>query len=62
MAFSELFEPFPIQFYENYDRTYPIEEGYKERKAIYQLYYLLNFSHRFHRHYVELTKNLFMIY
>ncbi|MDO5055446.1 MAG: fructosamine kinase family protein [Pasteurella oralis] len=56
LAFSELFEPFPTQFYQNYDRTYPIEEGYNERKLIYQLYYLLNFSHRFHQHYVELTK------
>ncbi len=36
--------------------TYPIDEGYPERKAIYQLYYLLNFSHRFNKHYVELTK------
>lgn len=56
LAFSELFEPFPRQFYESYDRTYPIDEGYPERKAIYQLYYLLNFSHRFNKHYVELTK------
>ncbi|QDA12021.1 fructosamine kinase family protein [Pasteurella multocida] len=56
LAFSELFEPFPRQFYESYDRTYPIDKGYPERKAIYQLYYLLNFSHRFNKHYVELTK------
>ncbi|MGC7560913.1 fructosamine kinase family protein [Pasteurella sp. PK-2025] len=56
LAFTELFEPFPAQFYENYDRTFPLDEGYVERKPIYQLYYLLNFSHRFHQHYVELTK------
>ncbi|AKD37454.1 fructosamine kinase [Pasteurella multocida subsp. multocida OH4807] len=56
LAFTELFEPFPSQFYENYDRTYPIDVGYQDRKPLYQLYYLLNFSHRFHKHYVELTK------
>ncbi|PJG81900.1 fructosamine kinase family protein [Caviibacterium pharyngocola] len=56
IAFSELFEPFPAEFYENYHRTYPLEEGYDERKLVYQLYYLLNFSCRFHGNYVELTK------
>ncbi|HDR1022774.1 TPA: fructosamine kinase family protein, partial [Pasteurella multocida] len=35
---------------------YPIDESYIDRKPIYQLYYLLNFSHRFHKHYVALTK------
>ena len=57
LAFSELFEPFPIKFYENYDRTFPIDrEGYAERKHIYQLYYLLNFSQRFLGNYVHLTQ------
>lgn len=56
LAFTELFEPFPKEFYENYDSTYPIDEAYLDRKPVYQLYYLLNFSHRFHKHYVALTK------
>ena len=56
LAFSELFEPFPQEFYQNYHHTYPIDEGYVERKPIYQLYHLLNFSHRFKGHYVELAK------
>ncbi len=56
LAFTELFEPFPDEFYQNYHRTYPLTEDYIERKPIYQLYYLLNFSHRFKGHYVELTK------
>lgn len=56
LAFTELFEPFPQEFYQNYHRTFAIDEGYSERKAIYQLYYLLNFSHRFKGHYVDLAK------
>lgn len=58
LAFTELFEPFPEKFYENYDRTFAIDrEGYENRKEIYQLYYLLNFSHRFLGNYVKLTQS-----
>lgn len=56
IAFSELFQPFGAEFYQNYDRTYPLQAAYQERKALYQLYYLLNFSHRFHGNYIELTR------
>lgn len=61
LAFTELFEPFPNVFYKNYHRTFPIDEGYKERKPLYQLYYLLNFSHRFKGHYVALTRKLIQL-
>ncbi|TCP95356.1 fructosamine-3-kinase [Cricetibacter osteomyelitidis] len=56
LAFSELFEPFPIEFYQGYQEIYAIENGYEDRKLIYQLYYLLNFCHRFKGQYIELTK------
>ncbi|MGQ0286112.1 fructosamine kinase family protein [Pasteurellaceae bacterium 22721_9_1] len=56
LAFSELFEPFPEAFYQSYQQVFPLDDGYAERKLIYQFYYLLNFSHRFKGHYVELTK------
>lgn len=59
LAFTELFEPFPEKFYANYDRTFPVDwEGYEERKPIYQLYYLLNFSHRFLGNYINLTQKI----
>lgn len=58
LAFSELFQPFPEKFYQNYHRTFPLDEGYPQRKKIYQLYYLLNFSHRFFGHYVDLTTSV----
>ncbi|QLB13027.1 fructosamine-3-kinase [Bisgaardia hudsonensis] len=56
LAFTELFEPFSKEFYENYNSIYPVDKNFNERKKIYQLYYLLNFSHRFPNHYINLTK------
>ncbi|OOF35628.1 fructosamine kinase family protein [Rodentibacter heidelbergensis] len=57
LAFTELFEPFPEKFYINYDRTFALDwAGYEKRKPIYQLYYLLNFSHRFLGNYIHLTQ------
>ncbi len=53
IAFTELFQPLPTSFYKAYNETYPLEEGYQWRKPLYQLYYLLNFSHRFKQHYIE---------
>ena len=58
IAFSELFEPFPAEFYQSYNAIYPLDENYWQRKLVYQLYYLLNFSHRFQRHYVDLTQTV----
>ncbi|TDQ59071.1 fructosamine-3-kinase [Mesocricetibacter intestinalis] len=58
LAFSELFEPFPASFYRSYQQSYPLPEGYQARKPIYQLYYLLNFSHRFNGNYINLTRKI----
>ncbi|MFD0965834.1 fructosamine kinase family protein [Seminibacterium arietis] len=55
IAFTELFQPFPAEFYQNYHRTFPLDENYPQRKKLYQLYYLLNFSHRFRGNYLQLT-------
>lgn len=40
LAMSELFGGFSGQFYTAYETTYPTE-GYHDRRALYQLYYLL---------------------
>jgi protein-ribulosamine 3-kinase len=42
LAFTELFGGFPQAFYEAYDETWPLDPGYQERKALYNLYHLLN--------------------
>lgn len=41
LAMSELFGNFGDSFYMGYNDTNKISKGYKERKSIYQLYYLL---------------------
>jgi fructosamine-3-kinase len=41
IAMSELFGGFSKRFYEAYEETNPLDIGYSDRKAIYQLYYLL---------------------
>ncbi|ASS90048.1 fructosamine kinase family protein [Aeribacillus pallidus] len=41
IAFTELFGRFPDQFYEAYNEIQPLSPEYKERKELYQLFYLL---------------------
>jgi fructosamine-3-kinase len=42
MAMTELFGKFPTKFYQGYASIYPLEPGYEKRKAIYNLYHILN--------------------
>ena len=42
LAMTELFGGFPAEFYEGYEAVYPLDEGYKRRKPLYNLYHLLN--------------------
>lgn len=41
LAFTELFGGFSAQFYAAYRATFPLEPGYEDRRALYQLYPLL---------------------
>ncbi|SMB87094.1 Fructosamine-3-kinase [Pasteurella testudinis DSM 23072] len=58
LALAELFSPLPTEFYQAYNGINPIDKGYQQRKTIYQLYYLLNFSHRFGGDYIERAANV----
>ncbi len=42
IAMTELFGGFPTAFYRGYNDICAIEEGYKRRKALYNLYHILN--------------------
>lgn len=42
LAMSELFGGFPAPFYEGYDETYPLDDGYRRRKTLYNLYHIVN--------------------
>lgn len=47
LALSELFGGFQPAFYEGYRERWPLAAGYRERRALYQLYHLLNHDHLF---------------
>jgi fructosamine-3-kinase len=58
---TELFGGFPPEFYAAYDEAWPIPDGYEERRALYNLYHLLNHLNLFGRGYlgeVEATLRL----
>ena len=42
LAMTELFGGFRKEFYESYWEEWPVEDGYTERKELYNLYHLLN--------------------
>ncbi|MGH1372629.1 MAG: fructosamine kinase family protein [Cellvibrionaceae bacterium] len=42
LAMTELFGRLPEDFYRGYDAYRPIDQGYDQRRSIYQLYHLLN--------------------
>jgi len=42
LAFTELFGGFPTAFYRAYHQAWPLDEGYDERRDLYNLYHLLN--------------------
>ena len=42
LAMTELFGGFPAAFYRGYSQVWQLEEGYQQRKTIYNLYHILN--------------------
>jgi fructosamine-3-kinase len=42
IAMTELFGGFPRRFYDAYRAEYPLDPGYESRKALYNLYHVLN--------------------
>jgi protein-ribulosamine 3-kinase len=64
LAMTELFGGFPRAFYEAYNATWPLEEGYRQRKHLYNLYHLLNHLNLFGAGYlgqVESTLRLLLL-
>ncbi|TNH03677.1 fructosamine kinase family protein [Testudinibacter sp. TR-2022] len=53
LALADLFDDLSPEFYQAYNSINPIDKGYQQRKTLYQLYYLLNFSHRFRGQYIQ---------
>ncbi len=42
IAMTELFGGFSAAFYRGYNEVWPLDEGYKQRKTLYNLYHILN--------------------
>lgn len=42
IAMTELFGGFPPSFYRGYEEVWPLEQGYGDRKDLYNLYHILN--------------------
>jgi fructosamine-3-kinase len=42
LAMTELFGGFPGSFYQGYEEVFPLDQGYKTRKILYNLYHILN--------------------
>lgn len=42
IAMTELFGGFAQRFYDAYNEAWPLDEGYSERKPLYNLYHILN--------------------
>jgi fructosamine-3-kinase len=42
IAMTELFGGFPSAFYQGYNAVWPLDEGYRQRKSLYNLYHVLN--------------------
>lgn len=52
MAMTKLFGGFPPEFYDSYNREYPLKEGWEYREGLYKLYHVLNHLNIFGRGYL----------
>lgn len=62
IAMTLLFGGFPEQFYKSYNQVYPLQEGWKARIAIYQLYHVLNHFNMFGCGYLNEAEQLISHY
>jgi len=51
IAMTELFGGFSQQFYDGYNDVFPLDSGYQQRKALYNLYHIINHFNLFGGHY-----------
>jgi len=47
IAMTELFGGFSAEFYREYNNCFPLDQGYKVRKTLYNLYHILNHMNMF---------------
>ena len=62
IAMTELFGGFSPEFYDAYHEIIPKESGYVERRALYNLYHLLNHLNLFGRSYLSAVRRILKHY
>jgi len=58
IAMTELFGGFSADFYDAYNATLPLNEGYQTRKTLYNLYHILNHVNLFGGSYLNQASNM----
>ncbi|MDV5168477.1 fructosamine kinase family protein [Photobacterium rosenbergii] len=58
IAMTELFGGFPPSFYEGYQSVWPLDDGYEERKDLYNLYHVLNHCNLFGGSYITQAEQM----
>jgi fructosamine-3-kinase len=53
IAMTELFGHFPDDFYHGYQAEYPLDDGYGQRKLVYNFYHILNHANIFGGIYID---------
>ena len=62
LGMTKLFGGFSSEFYEAYNETYPLQDGYEYRENIYKLYHVLNHLNLFGRGYYSQAISLIHFY
>ncbi|MBD2036097.1 fructosamine kinase family protein [Leptolyngbya sp. FACHB-321] len=60
LAMTELFGGFPAAFYHGYNQVFPLDEGYQQRKPLYNLYHVLNHFNLFGSSYESQANRMIM--
>ncbi len=62
LAMTKLFGGFDQSFYEAYEASYPLPDGYEERENLYKLYHVLNHLNLFGSSYLREAESLVRSY
>ena len=58
IAMTELFGGFGVDFYHAYNEAWPLDEGYRVRKQLYNLYHILNHANLFGGTYISQSESM----
>ena len=58
IAMSELFGGYTAEFYAGYNDLFPLDQGYSQRKPLYNLYHILNHFNLFGGHYEQQAQKI----